>query len=106
MLESKLTLQESENRFRLLIEGVQDYAIFMLDPDGRVKELWNKGGKTYQGGMTVRKLSANTSRASTQKKILQKWQATMGIGGCRKRRALRRRRLAFGVKMVPGFGQM
>jgi PAS domain S-box-containing protein len=48
VLESKLTLQESEDRFRLLIEGVQDYAIFMLDPDGRVRN-WNKGAKRIKG---------------------------------------------------------
>jgi DNA-binding response OmpR family regulator len=29
-------LRESEERFRLLVEGVEDYAIFMLDPEGRV----------------------------------------------------------------------
>jgi PAS domain S-box-containing protein len=48
VLESKLTLQESEDRFRLIVEGVQDYAIFMLDPDGRVKS-WNKGAKRIKG---------------------------------------------------------
>jgi PAS domain S-box-containing protein len=48
VLESKLTLQESEERFRLLIEGVQDYAIFMLDPDGRVRN-WNSGAKRIKG---------------------------------------------------------
>jgi len=48
VLESKLTLQESEDRFRLLIEAVQDYAIFMLDPDGRVRN-WNNGAKRIKG---------------------------------------------------------
>jgi len=48
VLESKLTLQESEDRFRLLIEGIQDYAIFMLDPDGRVRN-WNNGAKRIKG---------------------------------------------------------
>jgi PAS domain S-box-containing protein len=48
VLESKLTTQESEERFRLLIEGVQDYAIFMLDPDGRVRN-WNSGAKRIKG---------------------------------------------------------
>jgi PAS domain S-box-containing protein len=48
VLESKLTLQESEDRFRLLIEGVQDYAIFMLDPDGRVRN-WNRGAERIKG---------------------------------------------------------
>ena len=54
VLESKLTLQESEDRFRLLVEGVQDYAIFMLDPDGRVRN-WNRE-QNVSRGMTVQKL--------------------------------------------------
>ena len=33
-------LGESEERFHLLVEGVKDYAIFMLDPKGRVAS-WN-----------------------------------------------------------------
>jgi PAS domain S-box-containing protein len=48
VLERKLTLQESEDRFRLLVEAVQDYAIFTLDPDGRVRN-WNKGAKRIKG---------------------------------------------------------
>lgn len=42
------TLQESEERFRLLVEGVQDYAIFMLDPLGRVAS-WNPGVERILG---------------------------------------------------------
>ena len=34
------TVRESEERFRLLVQSVKDYAIFMLDPDGRVAS-WN-----------------------------------------------------------------
>ena len=37
-------LRESEERFRLLVQGVQDYAIFMLDPDGRIAS-WNEGAQ-------------------------------------------------------------
>src|SRR5205085_3216937 len=33
---SENVLRESEERFRLLVEGVKDYAIIMLDPSGRV----------------------------------------------------------------------
>jgi PAS domain S-box-containing protein len=40
--EEKLRL--SEERFRLLIEGIKDYAIFMLDPQGRVAS-WNAGSE-------------------------------------------------------------
>ncbi len=35
-------LRRSEERFRLLVEGVADHAIFMLDPEGRVAN-WNLG---------------------------------------------------------------
>lgn len=38
----------SEERFRLLVESVRDYAIFMLDPDGRVAS-WNKGAERNTG---------------------------------------------------------
>jgi PAS domain S-box-containing protein len=37
-------LQVSEERFRLLVGGVQDYAIFMLSPQGYVVS-WNKGAE-------------------------------------------------------------
>ncbi len=42
------SLRKSEERFRLLVEGVQDYAIFMLDPDGRVVT-WNDGAERIKG---------------------------------------------------------
>jgi len=48
VLESKLSLQESEDRFRLLVDAVQDYAIFMLDPDGYVRN-WNTGAQRIKG---------------------------------------------------------
>jgi PAS domain-containing protein len=35
-------LQQSEECFRLLVDGVKAYAKFMLDPDGRVTS-WNPG---------------------------------------------------------------
>jgi PAS domain S-box-containing protein len=41
-------LRESEQRFRLLVEGVRDYAIFMLDPEGRVST-WNAGAERIKG---------------------------------------------------------
>ena len=42
------SLRRSEERFRLLVEGVQDYAIFMLDPEGRVVT-WNEGAARIKG---------------------------------------------------------
>src|SRR5882757_2385363 len=41
-------LFESERRFRLLVEGVVDYAIYMLDPDGIISN-WNAGAKRIKG---------------------------------------------------------
>jgi PAS domain S-box-containing protein len=41
-------LRHSEEIFRLLVEGVKDYAIFMLGPDGRVVS-WNEGAERIQG---------------------------------------------------------
>ena len=37
-------LTESERRFRLFIQGVTDYAIFMLDPEGYITN-WNSGAQ-------------------------------------------------------------
>jgi len=41
-------LNQSEERFRLLVESVKDYAIFMLDPGGHVLT-WNAGAERFKG---------------------------------------------------------
>jgi len=41
-------LRQSEERFRLLIEGVRDYAIYMLDPHGVIQS-WNNGAELING---------------------------------------------------------
>jgi PAS domain S-box-containing protein len=41
-------LRESEEKVRLLIESIQDYAIFMLNPDGCVAS-WNAGAERLHG---------------------------------------------------------
>ena len=41
-------LRRSEERFRLLVEGVRDYAIFMLDTEGNVAS-WNEGAQLNKG---------------------------------------------------------
>jgi PAS domain S-box-containing protein len=41
-------LQESEQRNRLLIENVKDYAIFRIDPSGHIVT-WNKGAQRLKG---------------------------------------------------------
>jgi PAS domain S-box-containing protein len=41
-------LKRSEERFRLLVEEVKDYAIFMLDTEGRIVS-WNEGAERIKG---------------------------------------------------------
>lgn len=41
-------LRQSEERFRLLVDNVKDYAIFMLDPQGHVAS-WNEGAARIKG---------------------------------------------------------
>ena len=46
--ESKESFRQSEERFRLLVESVKDYAIFMIDPQGHVL-MWNAGTELIKG---------------------------------------------------------
>ncbi len=46
--EAEHALYASEQRFRLLVQGVRDYAIYMLDPDGKVSN-WNAGAEAIKG---------------------------------------------------------
>jgi PAS domain S-box-containing protein len=54
-------LQASEERFRLLVEGVQDYAIYLLDPEGHVAS-WNVGAERIKGYTAADILGAHFSR--------------------------------------------
>ncbi len=53
-------LRESEERFRLLVEGVIDYAIYMLDPDGAITS-WNLGAERITGFTRQEVLGKNYS---------------------------------------------
>jgi len=46
--EAEKDLRRSEQRFRLLVDAVEDYAIFMLDPSGHVST-WNAGAQRTKG---------------------------------------------------------
>jgi len=48
VLEKDLVFRKSEEQFRLLVSAVQDYAIFMLDPQGNVST-WNLGATRIKG---------------------------------------------------------
>src|SRR5688572_8021375 len=42
------SLREAEEQFEKLVAGVRDYAIFVLDPEGRVAS-WNAGARALKG---------------------------------------------------------
>jgi PAS domain S-box-containing protein len=63
--EQEERLQQSEERFRLLLEGVQDNAIIMLDPDGRVTS-WNSGAQRILGYSATEVLGQPVERFHTE----------------------------------------
>jgi PAS domain S-box-containing protein len=54
-------LKESEQKFRLMVEAVKDYAIFMLDPTGHMAS-WNPGAERIKGYRTEEILGVHFSR--------------------------------------------
>ncbi|WP_165937982.1 PAS domain-containing protein, partial [Methylobacterium segetis] len=58
-------LNQSEQRFRLLVQGVQDYAIYMLDPGGRVAS-WNRGAQRFKGYTDEEIIGQHFSRFYTE----------------------------------------
>jgi PAS domain S-box-containing protein len=57
-------LFESERNFRLLVEGVADYALYMLDPTGVITS-WNIGGERIKGYAPAEILGQHFSRFYT-----------------------------------------
>jgi PAS domain S-box-containing protein len=58
-------LFESERSFRLLVEGVADYALYMLDPTGIITS-WNVGGQRIKGYSAEEILGQHFSRFYTE----------------------------------------
>ncbi|MEI9893181.1 MAG: PAS domain S-box protein [Chthoniobacter sp.] len=46
--QAEQALRESEERLRMIVDSVADYAIFMLNPEGRVAS-WNRGAERIKG---------------------------------------------------------
>jgi PAS domain S-box-containing protein len=47
-IETEAKLRASEEMFRMLLDGIKDYAVYMLDPEGRVVS-WNSGAAHIKG---------------------------------------------------------
>src|SRR5580700_1255862 len=63
-------LRDQEEKYRLLIDGVQDYAIFTLDPHGMVVS-WNAGAERIKGYKADEIIGQNFSRFYLQSDIDQ-----------------------------------
>ena len=63
--ESQRALFESEQRFRMLVEGVRDYAIYMLNPDGTISN-WNAGAEAIKGYRADEIIGQHFSRFYTE----------------------------------------
>ncbi len=61
-------LRESEDLYRLLVGGINDYAIFMLDPEGRVAS-WNQGAERIKGYRAEEIVGEHFSRFYTEEDI-------------------------------------
>ena len=62
--EIDVALRQSEERFRMLVQAVTDYAIFMLDPKGNVVS-WNEGAERAKGYRASEIIGQNFSKFYT-----------------------------------------
>ncbi len=66
--DAMLSALESERRFRILVQGVTDYAIYMLDPEGRISN-WNTGAERIKGYTAEEAVGEHYSRFFTPEDI-------------------------------------
>jgi PAS domain S-box-containing protein len=62
--QAQEALRESEQRFRLLVQGVSDYAIYMLSPEGDITN-WNTGAERIKGYTADEVVGSHFSRFYT-----------------------------------------
>ncbi|MGH7740246.1 MAG: PAS domain-containing sensor histidine kinase, partial [bacterium] len=65
------SLKDSEERFRLLVNFVKDYAIFLLDPEGKVMT-WNDGARRLKGYLDAEIIGRHFSCFYTPEDIARK----------------------------------
>ena len=68
------SLRQTEERFRLLVEGMRDYAIFMLDTEGFITT-WNVGAERIKGYTAGEIVGQHFSRLYTEEGVRRGWPA-------------------------------
>ncbi len=63
--QTEETLRRSHEQFRVLVEGVTDYAIYLLDPEGRVSS-WNTGARRIKNYLPEEIIGHHFSRFYTE----------------------------------------
>ncbi len=71
-VQADIPVHQSDELFRLLVESVKDYAIFLLDPNGRVIT-WNQGAERIKGYKANEIIGQHFSRFYPQEAIESKW---------------------------------
>lgn len=69
-VEAEAALRLSEERFRLLVEGVEDYAIYSMDPQGVITS-WNAGARRIKGYTAQEIIGQNFSRFYSPEDVRQ-----------------------------------
>jgi PAS domain S-box-containing protein len=64
--------QQSDETFRLLVDSVKDYAIFLLSPEGRVVT-WNQGAERIKGYRAQEIIGQHFSRFYPREAMESKW---------------------------------
>ncbi|HEY5413073.1 MAG TPA: PAS domain-containing protein, partial [Caulobacteraceae bacterium] len=62
--QRKPALAEGESRYRLLVDAITDYAIYLLDPEGYVSS-WNPGAERFKGYQASEIIGEHFSRFYT-----------------------------------------
>lgn len=72
LFQEKKRAQHAAEQHRLLVDGTIDYAIFMLDPSGRIVT-WNPGAERLKGYSAGEIIGSHFSRFYTEEDIRRAW---------------------------------
>ena len=96
--------QTPEGRYRLLVEAITDYAIYMLDPTGIVSS-WNPGAERFKGYEAEEIIGQHFSRFYTEEDRAGRPAGARRWRPPRTRRPVRERRAGGSARTAPASGR-